>query len=167
MDLERALVLGELVKTGKRPAAAELNFAREELPSACSHFPDLELPRSVRHPGGFTVSGAPVGTFARVAMLFAGRSAYGPRYRGSPFYQAIETDLAMRIMRASFHGGAPKGAFCCKQCTLAILPALEAGTIRYFDGKALSGNVRGLIKDGAWRFNTAPNAAMLRWALGD
>lgn len=97
--------------------------------------------------------------------MLAGQKALGDRYGGDPFYERVETDLAMRIMRSHFHGGAPKGAFCCKQCTLAILPVLEAGAIRYFDGPPLAKDVRQMIQAREWRFSSAPNAKMAQWAL--
>ena len=62
----------------------------------------------------------------------------------------MEKDLAFGIMRSHFHHGYPKGVHCCAQCTLAVIPVLEAGAIRYFDCRELSsasgasfGNVSG------------------------
>ena len=78
------------------------------------------------------------GTFLRSALLIAGQKAFGRRYGAQDFYERVEADLAMRVMRAHFHGGAPKGAYCCKPCTLAVLPVLEANAIRYFAGPALA-----------------------------
>jgi hypothetical protein len=42
---------------------------------------------------------------------------------------------------------------------------LEAGAIRYFDGRALAKTVRRIVEKKAWRFRSAPNAKMLDWAL--
>ncbi len=166
MDFVRLFKIAELTRRGGRLAADEIEFVRETAPEQFTAFPHVILPKSVAHPGGFTVSGAPVGTFMRSALLLAGRKALGPRYGDHPFYERVETDLAMRIMRSHFQGGAPKGAFCCKQCTLAVLPVLEADAIRWFECEPLAQDVRAMIAKREWRFASPSNAAMLRWALG-
>ena len=73
----------------------------------------------------------------------------------------------MRIMRSHFHGAAPKGAYCCAQCTLGILPVLEANAIRYFECKPLAKDVRRMIDTKSWRFRSALNPKMLNWALAN
>jgi len=166
MDYARLLKVADAARGRGRLAAGDVGFICETVPAELADFPKLALPKSVKHPGGFTVSGAPVGTFARSALMLAAQKALGRRFGGDAFYERVESEFAMRIMRSHFHGEAPKGAFCCKQCTLAVLPVLEADAIRWFDGKALAKAVRRLIDERAWRFNTAPNAAMLAWALG-
>jgi hypothetical protein len=165
MDYGRLFELAETARSRRVLSADEVAFVRDGIPADLARFPRMDLPKSVRHPAGFTVSGAPVGTFVRGALLLAGRKALGDRYGGADFYERVETDLAMRIMRSHFHGGDPRGAYCCKQCTLAVLPVLEADAIRYFDGRALAKDVRRMIEAGEWRFATPPNAAMLRWSL--
>lgn len=166
MDFGRLFTIADRARGGGRLAPDEAAFVRETAPAELAAFPHVALPKSVPHPAGFSVSGAPVGTFLRSALLLAGQKALGPRYGGQAFYEQVETDLAMRIMRSHFHGGAPKGAFCCKQCTLAVLPVLEADAIRWFECRPLALNVRQLIDAREWRFASPPNAAMLNWALG-
>jgi hypothetical protein len=165
MDYGQLFAIADRARGRGKLTGDDIRFVRETAPSELAAFPHLNHPKSVRHPAGFSISGAPVGTFTRVALLLAGREALGPRYGGEPFYERVESDLALRIMRANFHGGAPKGAFCCKQCTLAVLPVLEADAIRWFDGPPLAAGVRELIAARAWRFNTPANAAMTQWAL--
>lgn len=165
MDSERLFSVAEEARAGRRLGKDDVAFVREVLPSELATFPKLDLPDRVAHPAGFAVAGAPVGTFVRAALLLAGRRALGPRYGGHAFYERVESDLAMRIMRSNFHGGAPKGAYCCQQCTLAVLPVLEADAIRWFDRRALAEAVREMIAAGTWRFASAPKPAMLRWAL--
>jgi hypothetical protein len=167
MDHERLFALADSARARERFVPADTAFLRNDIPAALHAFPKMKLPKAVRHPGGFSVSGAPVGTFLRSALLLAGQKALGARYGDNDFYGRVESDLAMRIMRAHFHGDAPKGAFCCKQCTLAILPVLEANAIRYFDGRALAKDVRRMVHAGEWRFATPPNAKMLQWSLKD
>jgi hypothetical protein len=124
------------------------------------------LKASVRHPAGFTVTGAPVGTFVRSALLLAGGRVLGQRYGESPFYTSVERDLAFSIMRSHFHNGYPKGTFCCAQCTLAVLPVLDANAIRYFDCRKLAKAVGQVIVGRQWRFRTPPPKAMMEWSLG-
>jgi hypothetical protein len=167
MDHERLFALADAARARRRFASADTAFLRNDVPRDLKSFPKMKLPKAVRHPGGFSVSGAPVGTFVRSALLLAGQMALGNRYAGLDFYERVESDLAMRIMRAHFHGGAPKGAFCCKQCTLAILPVLEANAIRYFDSRALAEDVRRMIHAGEWRFATPANVKMQQWSLAN
>lgn len=165
MDYERLFALADAARARRKMAGSDVAFLRAEVPAELEAFPKVKLPKSVKHPGGFSISGAPVGTFLRSALLLAGQKAFGGRYANLPFYDRVESDLAMRIMRSHFHGDAPKGAFCCKQCTLAVLPVLEANAIRWFDCRPLAKDVRRMIHAGEWRFATPPNAKMLQWSL--
>jgi len=161
MDYTKLFEIAEQARRRDRLASADLAFVRDTAPAALAAFPRITPPKSVRHPGGFAISGAPVGTFIRSALLLAGQKALGRRYGGHAFYEHVEDDLAMRIMRSHFN----KGAFCCKQCTLAVLPVLDAGAIRWFDGQSLAKEVRRLINARAWRFASPPNGRMLNWAM--
>jgi len=137
------------------------------VPDRFSAYPRLKLPATVRHPAGFSVSGASVGTFLRSALLVAGQKALGRRCGGSEFYERVEDDLAFGIMRSHFHHGYPKGVHCCVQCTLAVIPVLDAGAIRYFDCRELSRAVKLLVRQRKWRFAKRVDPRMVGWALGD
>ena len=167
MDFDTLWTVAERARTRQRLPAEDVAFVREVLPRELESFPALDLPKAIRHPAGFSISGAPVGTFLRSALLIAGQKALGYRFGGAAFYERVERDLAFGIMRSHFHHGYPKGTHCCAQCTLAVYPTLEAGAIRYFDCEPLARDVRRLIAGGKWRFVTPPNAKMLQWALGD
>ena len=149
----------------KRLAVEDAAFARDTVPAELKSFPKLTLPRTIRHASGFSLSGAPVGTFLRASLLLAGQKVFGPRYEGSTFYQAVEADLAFKIMHSHFHRGFPKGVHCCVQCTLAVYPVLAAGGIRYFDSPELARNVKHLIEDREWRFAKSANPKLVGWAL--
>ncbi|HVY88561.1 MAG TPA: hypothetical protein VG942_06810 [Hyphomonadaceae bacterium] len=166
MDYDRLWTVADKARAGKRLKPDEAIFIGNRLPIDLADFPDIDLPKSIRHPGGFSVSGAPVGTFLRSALLLAGHKVFGKRYDRSPFYQAIERDLAFGVMRSNFHNGHPKGAFCCSQCTLAVYPVLDSGGIRYFDCAELADGVRALVEGRKWRFATPPNPKMLAWSMG-
>jgi hypothetical protein len=165
MDYERLWSIADLARAGRRLAPEDGVFVREAVPGALEAFPDLDLPERVRHPAGFTVSGAPVGTFLRSGLLLAGQKVLGRRYEGSKFYQDVEKDLAFGIMRSHFHHGYPKGTHCCVRCSLAVYPVLAAGAIRYFDCAELAAGLRQLIEGGKWRFAKPPNAQMVAWSL--
>ena len=167
MDFDRLWSVAESARTRQRLPTEDVSFVRQDVPTELESFPRVELPKAIRHPAGFSVSGAPVGTFLRSALLIAGQKALGSRYNGSPFYETVERGLAFGIMRSHFHHGYPKGTHCCVQCTLAVYPVLEAGAIRYFDCGQLAQALRGLMAEGGWRFAKPPNAKMLQWALGD
>lgn len=150
-----------------RLSAKDVAFVKKVAPRQFASFPSMKLPASIRHPAGFPVTGAPVGTFFRSALLVAGQKAIGRRFGGAEFYERVEADLALRIMRSHFHNGHPKGAFCCAQCTLAVIPVLEAGAIRYFDCRELHKSVTRLVRQRQWRFAKAIDLRMVRWSLGD
>jgi hypothetical protein len=165
MDFDTLWTVAERARARQRLPSEDIAFVREVVPRELESFPNLDLPEAIRHPAGFAISGAPVGTFLRSALLIAGQKALGSRFGGSPFYETVEKDLAFEIMRSHFHHGYPKGTHCCVQCTLAVYPTLEAGAIRYFDCGQLARDVRRVIAEGGWRFVKPPDAKMLHWAL--
>ena len=165
MDYVRLFTGADRARARQRMTPDDVTFLQKTIPSDLDAFPSMKLPKTVQHPAGFSVSGAPVGTFLRSALLIAGQKAVGRR--GSDFYERVESDLAMRIMRSHFHNRYPKGTHCCAQCTLAVLPVLEANAIRYFDCRPLAKDVRRMIHAREWRFATAPNAKMAQWALSN
>jgi hypothetical protein len=165
MDLDTLWTVAERSRSSRRLPSEDIAYVRDFIPKALDAFPTLKLPKTIRHPAGFSVSGAPVGTFLRSALLIAGQKALGARYAGSAFYERVERDLAFGIMRSHFHHGYPKGTHCCVQCTLAVYPVLETGAIRYFDCGELASEVKRVITERKWRFATPPNEKMVRWAL--
>ena len=166
MDFDRLWAVADRARGRARLTSEDVSFVREVAPSQFDSFPKMKLPAKVRHAGGFSISGAPVGTFVRGALLVAGQKALGRRFGGSEFYERVEQDLALRIMRSHFHNGHPKGAYCCVQCTLAVIPVLDAGAIRYFDCRELSKAVRHLVRQRRWRFSKPLDPRIVRWSLG-
>ena len=166
MDYEHLFTVADAARTKKKLSADDTAFVKTRIPKDLAGYPKWKRPTRISHPAGFSVSGAPVGTFIRSALLMAGRKALGNRYGGSPFYEQVEKDVLFGFLWSHFHNDYLKGAFCCQQCTLAVYPLLESGALRYFDNKALAKNVRRMIDEGGWRFASAPNAKMLDWSLG-
>lgn len=166
VSLDRLWVVAERARARGPLSPNDIEFVRDSLPAALASYPRIKPPKTIRHPGGFSVSGAPVGTFLRAALLIAGQKALGRRFAGHSFFENVERDLALGIMRSHFHHGYPKGTHCCVQCTLAVYPVLEAGAIRYFDCAPLADRVRQIVRERQWRFARPVNAAMARWSLG-
>ena len=167
MDYDRLWTVADLARDRRSLTPDDARFVREELPGELAEFPRITPPKSIKHPAGFSLSGAPVRTFLRSALLLAGHKALGSRYDGNSFYEDVEKDLAFGIMRSNFHNEYPKGAHCCQQCTLAVYPVLELRAIRYFDCAELAAAIRDLVHHRKWRFASAPNPKLLRWSLGD
>jgi hypothetical protein len=165
MDFDTLWAVADRARAKGRLAGGDVSFIRDVAPEHLESFPRLKLPARVRHPAGFSVAGAAVGTFVRSALLVAGQKALGRRFGGSEFYERVEKDLAFGIMRAHFHNGYPKGAYCCSQCTLAVIPVLDAGAIRYFDCRELSTAARRLVEQRQWRFGRSVDPRLVRWAM--
>jgi len=166
MDFDNLWAVADRARARTRLAPTDITFVRNVVPDQLDSFPKVKLPARIRHPAGFSISGASVGTFLRSALLIAGQKALGRRFRGSEFYEHVEKDLAFGIMRSHFHHGYPKGAHCCVQCTLAVIPVLDAGAIRYFDCRELSTAARRLVRQRQWRFARSADPRMVDWALG-
>lgn len=166
LDLETLWAVAERARRRSPLSRGDVSFVRDIAPTRLDAFPELKLPARVRHPAGFSISGASVGTFVRSALLTAGQKALGRRFGGSEFYERVEKDLAFGIMRSHFHNGYPKGAYCCSQCTLAVVPVLDAGAIRYFDCQAMSKSVTRLVRQRQWRFTRAVDPRLVNWAFG-
>ena len=167
MNLDTLWVVADRAREKGRLAPKDMAFIRDVAPAMLDSFPKLKLPGNIRHPAGFSVSGASVGTFVRGALLVAGQKALGRRFGGQVFFERVERDLAFGIMRSHFHHGYPKGTHCCVQCTLAVIPVLQAGAIRYFDCRDLLRSVSRLVRQRQWRFSQAVDPRMVRWSLGD
>ena len=167
MDLDTLWGVADRARAKPRLVPKDVAFVRDVVPDQLAAFPRLRLPKSIRHPAGFTITGASVGTFLRSALLIAGQKALGRRFGGAEFYETVEKDLAFGIMRSHFHHGYPKGVHCCVQCTLAVIPVLDAGAIRYFDCREASRAVKRLVRQRQWRFARPADPRLVRWAFGD
>src|SRR6186997_593075 len=100
MDLDTLWAVAERARERPRLTPNDLSFIRDVAPRQLESFPRLALPTSIRHPAGFSISGASVGTFLRSALLIAGQKALGKRFGGAEFYERVEKDLAFGIMRS-------------------------------------------------------------------
>ena len=80
MDFDMLWVVADRARTKPRLAPDDVAFVRDVVPAQLDAFPKLKLPTSIRHPAGFSISGASVGTFLRSALLVAGQKALGRRF---------------------------------------------------------------------------------------
>jgi hypothetical protein len=168
MNYEQLWDIGEQARHGAQLTPGEKSFIVEVVPRELAKFPNVPVPSRVRHPAGFSLSGAPVRTLTRCVLVLSARRVLGPNYDArSEFYQRVAADLAFGIMRSHFHHEYPKGVHCCAQCTLAVYPVLKAKALRWFDCHSLAEGVRRLIEEKQWRFSGATNPLMIGWALAE
>jgi hypothetical protein len=165
-SLDTLFAVADRARARRKLSPEDVVWVAKIAPDQLNSLQTVKLPASIKHPTGFSVSGASVRTFVQGALLVAGQKALGRRFGASEFYERVERDLAFGIMRSNFHLGYPKGVYCCVQCTLATIPVLDAGAIRYFDCGELSRAAKLLIQKRQWRFAKRVDSQMLRWALG-
>ena len=72
MDYDTLWVVADRARDRPRLIPDDVSFIRDIVPDQLEAFPRLELPTSIRHPAGFSIAGATVGTFLRSALLIAG-----------------------------------------------------------------------------------------------
>ena len=118
VDLDTLWAVAERARTRSPLSHGDVSFVRDVAPDRFDDYPRLKVPATVRHPAGFSISGASVGTFFRSALLIAGQKALGRRCGGDEFYERVEQDLAFGIMRSHFHNGYPKG--CIAACSARL-----------------------------------------------
>jgi hypothetical protein len=167
LDYERIMAVGDRARRRKPLDRAALDFVvREEAGSLDEILGRKHIAR-LRHPAGFTISGAVVRTFVSASLVLAGRHALGRDFaKKSAYFEAIARDIAFGVMRSHFVHGDPKGAYCCPQCTLAVYPLYEARALPWLGGPELAEDVRTLVRERGWRFSCAPRPAMEAWSLG-
>ena len=168
MDYERLLKIGDQCRFPIRLSSQDKVFICETVPEELHTFPNFKYPSHLKHPGGFTISGAVVRSFIKCALVLAGRRALGVQYyRQSEFYDHVARELTLGMTLSHFHHSDPKGAYCCAQCTLALYPVLKAGALRWVNCIQLASAVRSLIEDRKWRFTTSTNPRMITWSLSE
>jgi len=109
VDLNHLFEVADKARAREKLTPKDVALVKKIAPEELVSGRKLPVPATVRHPAGFTLTGAPVGTFARSALLLAGGRVLGQRYGESAFYTGVERDLAFGIMRSHFHNGYPKG----------------------------------------------------------
>ena len=90
LDLDTLWAVAERARSRSSLARQDISFVRDVVPDQLEAFPRLTLPARIRHPAGFSISGASVGTLLRGALLVAGQKALGRRLGGAEFYERVE-----------------------------------------------------------------------------
>jgi hypothetical protein len=168
MDYERLLKIGDMARFCTKLPPQDQKFISVILPAELRAFPSIDYPKRIRHPAGFVISGAVVRTFVNCALVLSGRRAFGRQYyKVSEFYDRVARELTLWMTWTHFQYGAPRGAYCCGQCTLAFYPVLKARALRWVDCPNLAATVRDLIDQRQWRFSPATNPRMIAWSLAE
>ncbi len=63
MDFNVLWQVAERARSQQRLAPNDVGFLYEVVPVELASFPRVNLPKVIKHPAGFSISGAPVGTF--------------------------------------------------------------------------------------------------------
>ena len=63
MDFERLWTVADRARSKTRLSSSDITFVRDVVPAKLAAYPELKLPATIRHPEGFSVSGASVKTF--------------------------------------------------------------------------------------------------------
>ena len=58
-NVDRLWVVAERARARAPLSRDDIAFVRDTLPVGLESFPRINLPKTIHHPGGFTVSGAP------------------------------------------------------------------------------------------------------------
>ena len=147
MDLSRLNELIVKVHDHLTLTPAERTYIKEDLPSFLLDIPTIHTIREYTHPVGTRLTGAPPRSYLRAYSLILGKKAHGTREMiGHPFFDEIEKDLTIGIMRSNFEQGHPKGYYCCKICSMAIFPVLEMDLLHKLSGKEIANIVRPRIE---------------------
>ena len=98
--------------------------------------------------------------------LLLGKKAFGTRkYIRQPFFDALENRLTMGVMRGNFVHGQPRGFYCCRVCSLALMPLYEMDMLTQLPGRELAASLRGMIERREGRFNSLPPKKLLDFSL--
>jgi hypothetical protein len=153
MNLERFDQLINHIHDHKRLTPADKDFVRKELPVLMGGLPQIDRIREYDHPAGVHIKGAPVRSYLGAYALMLGKKAFGTRkFIGQRLFDDLENRLTLGVMRANFVHRRPKGFYCCKVCSMAVLPLFEMNMFTYLPNKELGENLRGMIERREGRF---------------
>ncbi|MFC2028796.1 hypothetical protein ACFLTX_02595 [Chloroflexota bacterium] len=154
MELDTFNQLVLQVHGRKRLEPDERDYIREELPAVMGGLKQIDRIREWDHPAGVRIKGAPVRSYLAAYGLLLGKKAFGTKkFIGQRFFDDMENRLTMGVMRANFVHGQARGFYCCKICSMAILPLFEYNMLAYLPNKELGSNLRGMIERREGRFS--------------
>jgi hypothetical protein len=166
MDLERFNDLVLQVHDHKQLQTDDKDFIRNELPLVMGGLEQIDRIREWEHPAGVRIKGAPVRSYLAAYGLMLGKKAYGThRFIGQRFFDDMEKRLTMGVMGANFVQGHPRGFYCCKICSMAVLPLFEYKMMERLPNKELADNLRGMIEHREGRFAGSMPKALTEFSL--
>ncbi|MFC2064514.1 hypothetical protein ACFLXB_05415 [Chloroflexota bacterium] len=166
MDLERFDQLINHIHDHKRLSPADKDFIRHELPLLMGGLPQIDRIREYDHPAGVHIKGAPVRSYLSAYALMLGKKAFGTRkFIGQRFFDDLENRLTLGVMRGNFVHKQPKGFYCCKVCSLAVLPLYEMNMLASLPNKELGINLRGMVERREGRFSGSIPEKLVSFSL--
>ena len=125
----------------------EKSYIKNDLPAILVDIPTIHAVREYTHPVGVKLSGAPPRSYLKAYSLILGKKAFGTRKLiDHPFYETIEKELTLHIMRGSYEYDRPRGYYCCKICTMAVFPLFDLNLLHLISGKKIAEVVRSKIQ---------------------
>lgn len=122
---------------------AEKSYIREDLPALLVDIPTIHTVREYIHPVGVKLTGAPPRSYITAYALILGKKAFGTRELiAHPFYETIEKELTLHIMRGTYEHNRPRGYYCCKICTMAVFPLFDLNLLHLISGKKIADEMR-------------------------
>lgn len=132
---------------------SDKDYVCEKLPVIMGGLEKIDRIREWKHPAGVRINGAPVRSYLAAYSLLLGKKAFGTKkFIGQRFFDDMENRLTIGVMRGNFVHGQPRGFYCCKICSLAVLPLYQNHMLAYLPNKELEDNLRGMIERREGRF---------------
>lgn len=126
---------------------SDRELIKHDLPALLVDIPTIHTIREYTHPVGTKLTGAPPRTYLKAYSLILGKKAFGTKeVTGHPFFEQLERELTLGIMRSNFEQGHPKGYYCCKICTMAVFPLFDLNLLYLLSGKKIAEDVRPKIE---------------------
>jgi len=126
---------------------AEKTYIKQDLPAILVDIPTIHMVREYTHPVGVRLTGAPPRSYITAYALILGKKAFGTRELiDHPFYEIIEKELTLHIMRGTYEYDRPRGYYCCKICTMAVFPLFDLNLLHLISGKKIAEVVRSKIQ---------------------
>ena len=146
MDLQRFNDLIVKIHDHKVLSIAEKTYIRQDLPAILVDIPTIHTVREYIHPVGVKLTGAPPRSYITAYALILGKKAFGTRELiDHPFYETLEKELTLHIMRGNYEYDRPRGYYCCKICTMAVFPLFDLNLLHLVSGNKSAEVVRSRI----------------------
>lgn len=148
MDLQKFNTLIFKIHDRQALSPADKTYIKNDLPAILVDIPTIHTVREYNHPVGVRLTGAPPRSYITSYALILAKKAFGTRELiDHPFYETIEKELTLHIIRGSYEYNRPKGYYCCKICTMAVFPLFDLNMLHLISGKKIADEVRPRIAE--------------------